>query len=87
MDQSFLIPANETPEQAAMRKRQAVQSALMGGALPQNVSQGLGALADGLVSRQTQQNAAFPQAPGGGTPSFGSSLMNLFSRGNNGGLY
>lgn len=82
---SFNIPADETPEQAAERKRQAVASALMGP--PQNVGEGIQAMGQAILQRQKKQNAAFPAAPGGGKASFATNFANLFSGGHNGGAY
>lgn len=85
---SFNIPANETPEQAAERKRQAVASALMGPQqMPQNVGEGIQAMGQAIMMRQKKQNAAFPAAPGGGKASFATNFANLFSGGHNGGAY
>lgn len=84
---SFLIPANETPDQAAARKRQAVASALAGAAMPQTIGEGISSLGDGLAARQQGQSAMFPTAPGGAAPSFMTAMKNLFSRSSNGGLY
>lgn len=81
---SFIIPANETPEQAAARKQQAVRSALLGGALPQTIGEGISSLGDGLAARQQGQGAMFPSAPGGAQPSFMTAMQNLFGRGNKG---
>jgi hypothetical protein len=83
---SFLIPANETPEQAALRKRKAVSQALTA-PMPQNVGEGLASLGNALTMRQQQQNAAFPAIPGGEQASFMTAMRNLFSNGRNGGLY
>ncbi len=76
---SFIFSANETPEQAAMRKRQMVASALT--QQPQNVGQGLSAIGQALMSRSSQ----FPSAPGGATPSLATRFGNIFGMG--GGLY
>ncbi|MEH3109470.1 MAG: hypothetical protein PGN22_05120 [Agrobacterium cavarae] len=83
--QGFLIPANETPEQAAQRKKMAVAQALM--PVPQNVGSGLAAIGDAILYDQEQQNAAFPVAPGGAKPSFMTAMKNMFTGRNNGGLY
>jgi uncharacterized Ntn-hydrolase superfamily protein len=85
---AFNIPANETPEQAAQRKKQAVAMALAQPA--QNVGQGLGQLGLGIMSGlQTRagQGGAYPQAPATAQPSFGTHLMNLLTGNQNGGLY
>lgn len=85
---NFNIPTDETPEMAAERKRQAVASALMSPQqLPQNVGQGIQAMGQAIMMRQKKQNAAFPTAPGGGQASFATNFANLFSGGNNGGMY
>lgn len=84
---SFLIPADETPEQAALRKRQAVAQALMPQSMPQNVGQGINALGQAIALRAQRQNEQFPTAPGGAKPSLMTTMANLFSGGNNGGLY
>lgn len=76
---SFLIPANETPEQAAKRKRSAVAQALM--SPPQDVVSGIAALGNAMLYRQQQQSAAFPAAPGGARPSFITAMKNMFGGG------
>ncbi|WP_413710665.1 hypothetical protein [Rhizobium sp. Rhizsp82] len=82
----FNIPTDETPGQAALRKRRAVAQALSGPA-PMTIGAGLAAIGDGLELRQQRQNAMFPSAPGGAQPDFITAMQNLFSGGNNGGLY
>lgn len=55
----------------------------------QNVSQGVGQMAAGLglgLAKFTQQNSAFPPAPGGAKPSLATGLANFFTGRNNGGL-
>ncbi|CVI14827.1 conserved hypothetical protein [Agrobacterium fabacearum CFBP 5771] len=83
--QSFLIPANETPEQAAQRKKIAVAQALT--SPPQDVGSGIQAIGNAIMQHQQQQNAAFPAAPGGAKPSFMTAMKNMFTGRNNGGLY
>lgn len=82
--QSFLIPSDETPEQAAARKKRAVVSALM--SPPQSVGEGLTAMGDALAYRMQKRNAALPTAPGGERPSFMTAMKNMFG-GRKGGLY
>lgn len=79
----FLIPANETPEQAEQRKKSAVAQALM--SPPQDVGSGIEALGNAMLYRQQQQNKAFPVAPGGAKPSFMYAMKNMFGGG--GGMY
>lgn len=83
--QSFIIPADETPEQAALRKRQMVTHALMNP--PTNIGEGLSAMGDAFLFRQQKQNALFPAAPGGAKPSFMTAMQNMFSGGKSGGLW
>lgn len=83
--QSFLIPANETPEQAAQRKKMAVTQALM--TPPMDVGSGISAIGNAILYRQQQQNKAFPTAPGNAQPSFMTAMKNIFTGGNNGGVY
>jgi hypothetical protein len=86
--QSFIFDANETPEQAALRKKRAVAQALAGPQqMPQSLGEGLSALGDAFVMRKQMQDAAFPNAPGGERPSFFTAMRNMFSGGHNGGLY
>lgn len=89
MDSTYNIPANETPEQAAMRRNRRIAEVLAGrpDVMPQNLGQGLAAIGDALVERQAKQNAAFPVAPGAAKPDWATNFRNLFTRGNNGGLY
>lgn len=82
---SFLIPANETPDQAQKRKKMAVAQALM--SQPQDIGSGIQALGNAIMYQQQQQNAAFPAAPGGAKPSFMTAMKNMFTGRNNGGLY
>ena len=82
---SFNIPANETPEQ---RKRRVIAQALSApSAMPQNVGEGLASIGQAFLTRQANQNAAFPTAPGRGKADWATNFRNLFTRGNNGGLY
>ncbi|MGE7367909.1 hypothetical protein ACQKKX_02410 [Neorhizobium sp. NPDC001467] len=54
----------------------------------QTVGQGMGQLATGLGTGLAKFQAdKFPKAPGGAKPSPLTGLMNLFTFGNNGGLY
>lgn len=82
---SFLIPANEFPDQAEKRKKMAVAQALM--SQPQDIGSGIQALGNAFLQQQPQQNAAFPAAPGGTKPSFMAAMKNMFTGRNNGGLY
>lgn len=82
--QSFLIPSDETPEQAAARKKRAVVSALM--SPPQSIGEGLTAMGDALAYRMQKRNEAFPKTPGGERPSFMTAMKNMFTGGRNGGL-
>ncbi|PYE98925.1 putative Ntn-hydrolase superfamily protein [Rhizobium sp. PP-F2F-G38] len=88
----FLIPANETPEEAELRKKKMVVDALRGPqAMPQNVGQGLAVFGDALADRYSQykqQGKAFPAAPeGSADPSFGTGFMNFLTGRKNGGLF
>ncbi|MDG4675665.1 hypothetical protein P9A16_31690 [Shinella sp. 838] len=74
----------------AMRKRQALADALIGGGAPQQINhpmQGLAQMAQTAMTGNQQRNAMFPQAPGGAMPSIGTQIRNMVSRGNNGGMY
>lgn len=83
---NFLIPPDETPEQATLRKRQAVAQALTA-PMPQDMGQGMASLGNALAMRERQRQAAYPQAPGGAQPNFITAMKNLLSGGQNGGLY
>jgi hypothetical protein len=80
MDQSFLIPADETPEQASLRKRKMVANALLSQGMPTDIGSGIAALGQAALQRQSMSNAAFPDMPGGGKPTLGMRLGNLFGR-------
>jgi hypothetical protein len=56
-------------------------------AAPSNVGEGLQSFTQSLLERKQRQDAAFPKAPGGEKPGFGTGFMNLFTGGNNGGLW
>lgn len=64
-----------------------IQAQIMGQGPAQNVGEGLGQIMSGVALNIAKRNAAFPEAPGGGSPSFGTGLMNFFTGGRNGGLY
>lgn len=64
----------------------AIFQAMQGG-MPQNPGQGMNAIAQALMQRGAAQNAAFPKAPGGASPSFRTKLTNFFTGDRNGGLY
>lgn len=81
--QSFNIPARETPEQAAERMRR--QQVQLASNMPTDVGSGMQAVANALIARQQQQQAAFPTAPGGGAISPLQGFKNIFGLG--GGLY
>lgn len=81
--QSFILP--EEQDEEAKRKMAILQAMQRG--MPQNVGQGMNAVAQALMQRGAAQNAAFPKAPGGAAPSFGTKLTNFFTGGRNGGLY
>jgi hypothetical protein len=83
---SSLQRGNMTPEQR-QRRVQDISAMIMGQGPAQNVGQGIGQLMSGVALNIAKRDAAFPQAPGGGQPSFMTGLRNLFSGGNNGGLY
>jgi hypothetical protein len=80
---SFNIPANETPEQARQRMMAARAPAMT--AMPTNVGGGIQAVAEAVMARQQQQQAQFPEAPGGAQPSMMTSFKNMFGLG--GGLH
>lgn len=68
--------------------RQRVAQALMQNGAPRTIGEGLSALGDGFLERQQRQNSMFPTAPqGSDPPSFFTAMKNLFSGGNNGGLF
>ncbi|WP_430439003.1 hypothetical protein [Shinella sp.] len=73
------------------KKRQLLAQALMGQAGQtrriDHPMQGLAQMAEGAMAGNEARNAMFPQAPGGQKPGFGMSLMNMITRGNNGGMY
>lgn len=81
----FLIP-NQRQQPNNDQKRQQIANMIMG-QQPQTVGGGLGQLIGGIALNIGNRNSAFPQAPGGGTPSFRTGLMNFFTGGRNGGLY
>lgn len=82
--QSFIIPADETSEQAEARKRQMVARALANP--PADVGQGIASIGDALAYRQQQQSKMFPAAPGGAKPSFMTAIQNMFG-GSKGGFF
>ncbi|TNM66476.1 hypothetical protein [Aliirhizobium smilacinae] len=71
----------ETPEDAARRKRQAVARALAQSSQAQSVGdaigQGMSGFGDALAYRQQQPQNQFPDAPGGGAPSFMQAIKNM----------
>lgn len=75
----------------AQKRRQLLAQALMGGAGQQqridHPMQGMAQMAQGAMAGNEARNAMFPQAPGGQRRGFGASLMNMVTRGNNGGLF
>jgi hypothetical protein len=88
----FLIQpptANPTADDRREKLRRAFAAQIMG-QQPQNVTQGLGQLMAGIgmgIGNYNRQGQAFPTAPAGGAPSFGTTLGNFFTGRNNGGLY
>ncbi len=50
-------------------------------------TQGMSRLANAMAGAYRRQADAFPAAPGGGTPSFGTQIANVLTMRNNGGLY
>lgn len=78
-----------TPEQARMQHEMAAELA---GAPPDfspvgSPLQGLARVANAMAGAYQRQGQAFPDAPGGATPSFGTQLANFWTMRNNGGLY
>lgn len=81
--QSFNIPATQTPQQAQDRLRQ--QQMMLAGNAPTDMGSGIQAVAQALMARNEQQQAAFPSMPGGGRASPFQGFKNMFGLG--GGLY
>lgn len=81
----FNAPMNERDQ-----RKKAIIAQIMGNGAPtptsgaQGAVQGLNSIMGGLALRK-QNQGFFPEAPGGGKPSFMTGLMNMF--GNNGGLF
>lgn len=82
--QSFILPEEQDEE---TKRKMAIMQAMQGG-MPQNVGQGMNAIAQALMQRQVQdgQQRAFPAAPGGGQPGMGTRFMNMITGNRNGGL-
>ena len=70
-------------EQLAARLR----AQILGQPLPQTIGGGAGMLGAGIAAGLGKRNAAFPTAPGGATPSFGTGLANFLTGNRNGGLF
>ena len=82
--------AEDLQSMDAMRKRQALADALIGTGAPRKIAhpmQGIAQMAEAAMAGNQQRNAMFPQAPGGAAPSIGTQIRNMFTRGNNGGMY
>lgn len=87
--QSFLIPQNTqqmTPDQRRQALAQHLQQQIMGQSA-QNPMQGAAQMFAGVGMGMQQQSSAHPATPGGASPSFSTRMGNLFSFGNNGGLF
>ena len=79
-------PGGQNPDKRQQLVKQ-LEAMITGQGPAQNVDQGIGQMMSGAALGIAKRNAAFPQAPGGGAPSFGTGLMNFFTGGRNGGLY
>ncbi|WP_291163917.1 hypothetical protein [Ensifer sp. SSB1] len=64
-----------------------LQAKIMGQPMPQNTTEGVGALMTGFAAGAAKRSAAFPVAPGGAKPAPFAGLANFFTMGRNGGLY
>lgn len=82
-----LLQAQQGQTGPIVQKLGGPQSADPNMASPRNFGEGISALGDGLAQRQRAQAAMFPNAPGNEQPSLMMAMKNLFSGGNNGGLY
>lgn len=66
------------------------QALLSGGGQQQQIAhpmQGMAQMGQAAMAGNQMRNQSFPSAPGGGRPSMGMNLMNMVTRGNNGGMY
>jgi hypothetical protein len=81
----------QQPSAADRRQMMATQMAQsILGQPAQNMTQGISQLAAGIglgLSNYQKTGQQFPKAPGGASPSFGTSLANFFTGRHNGGLY
>lgn len=78
-----------TPDMRRQQLAQQFQQKIMG-QTPTTAAGGMAQLAAGLgsaIGNYSQQGQQFPTAPGGATPSFGTTLGNFFTGRNNRGLY
>lgn len=83
---SFIsFPGEETDEQAAAKRKQAVARSLMNP--PQDMGSGIAAMGDAIAYRNAQLNNAYPAAPDGGKPSLMTAMQNFMTGGRNGRMY
>lgn len=83
------IGGSNQADQRRQQLAQQFQQQLLG-QTPTTAAGGFAQLAAGIgmgLNRYQQQGQQFPTAPGGGAPSFATTLGNFFTGRNNGGLY
>lgn len=81
--QSFIIPTDETADDQKRRMLQAQME--FAGNMPRDAASGMQSVAQALMLREQARQSQFPGAPGGGKPSFGTRISNMFGLG--GGLH
>lgn len=81
--QSFIFPSGESVEDQERRMLAARQQ--LAGNMPTDLGSGIQSVAQALALREQARQAQFPSAPGGGKPSFGTRMGNMFGFG--GGMY
>lgn len=86
---AYMGGANQADQRRQLVAQQ-LQQQIMGQPTPTTALGGVAQLAAGLgrgLYNYSQQGQQFPTAPGGGAPSFATTLGNFFTGRNNGGLY
>lgn len=83
--QSFIFNGNQSADQNAKQRQDAIVKALMRPA--SNMGEGMSQLGIGLASGFQKQGQAFPAAPGGAKPGFGMLLQGMFGGNKGGGMY